>query len=348
MSIYDELNDVKLDLAEYEEEPLTEIERKRWAKRAAEKVGNVQTRRVIIARKRITRGVVAAAVVLVLVVGATLPAGQQALAKLPFVANLLEGFVGYGQDVDYSAYKTQVGETTENEFGRLTLNEIIVDTDRLLITSTLEPSNKLKIAEDNTLWMDAKVTINGRSDLQENSGGSGSGSDGENGVYTTYQSIPLSEIPDSDQLHIKIEYNRMSWWHPENMPKVPSEPWTFEVETSRAALLAKTHTIEVNRTVDLINGERIVIEKVVSGPISTLVYYDRTLQPDEDSKLWMYGFRLVSDSGEDVQEVEGAWTAEGSGYSRFMDVDLSEKNYSLIPYDGTKEMDLGEAMPLNK
>ncbi|WP_172246053.1 DUF4179 domain-containing protein [Saccharibacillus endophyticus] len=294
------------------------------------------------------RGIAAAAAALVLIIGATLPAGQQALAKLPFVANLLEGFAGYGQDVDYSAYKTQVGETTENEFGKLTLNEIIVDTDRLLITSTLEPSGKLKIAEDNVLWMNAKITINGRSDLQENSGGSGSGSDGENGVYTTYQSIPLSEIPDSDQLHIKIEYNQMSWWHSENMPRVPSEPWTFEVETSRAALLAQTHTIEVNRTVDLINGERIMIEKVVSGPISTLVYYDRTLQPDEDSKLWMYGFHLVSDSGEDVQEIEGAWTAEGMGYSRFMDVDLSEKNYSLIPYDGTKGMELGEAIPLNK
>lgn len=61
---------------------------------------------IISARKWKTRGVVAVAVALVLVVGATLPAGQQALAKLPFVANLLEGFAGYGQDVGYSAYKT--------------------------------------------------------------------------------------------------------------------------------------------------------------------------------------------------------------------------------------------------
>lgn len=227
------------------------------------------------------------------------------------------------------------------------MNEIIVDTDRLLITSTLEPSDKLKIAEDNTLWMDAKVTINGRSDLQKNGAG-GSGSDGENGVYTTYQNIALNDVSDGDKLNIKIEYNQMSWWHPESMPKVPSEPWTFEVETSRAALLAQTHTIEVNRTVDLINGERIVIKKVVSGPISTLVYYDRTMQSDEGSKLWMYGFRLVSESGESVQEIEGAWTAEGTGYSRFMDVDLSKGNYSLIPYDGTKEKELGEAIPIKE
>lgn len=347
MSIYDELNDVKLDLAEYEEEPLTEIERSRWMKRIGKKLEHSAKTGTIGARKWKMRGIVAAAVALVLIIGATLPAGQQALAKLPFVANLLEGFAGYGQDVDYSAYKTQVGETTENEFGRLTLNEIIVDTDRLLITSTLEPSSKLKIAEDNVLWMNAKITINGRSDLQGN-GGSGSGSDGENGVYTTYQNIALDEIPDSDKLHLKIEYNQMSWWHPENMPGVPSEPWTFEVETSRAALLAQTQTIEVNRTVDLINGERIVIEKVVSGPISNLVYYNRTLQPDEGSKLWMYGFRLVSDSGEDVQAIEGAWTAEGTGYSRFMNVDLSKGNYSLVPYDGTKEKDLSEAIPINQ
>lgn len=347
MNIYDELNDVKLDLAEYEEEPLTEIERSRWAKRVEKKLGHSAKTGTIGARKRTMRGIVAAAVALVLIIGATLPAGQQALAKLPFVANLLEGFAGHGQDVDYSAYKTQVGETTENEFGRLTLNEIIVDTDRLLITSTLEPSSKLKIAEDNVLWMNAKITINGRSDLQGNGGG-GSGSDGENGVYTTYQNIALDEIPDSDKLHIKIEYNQMSWWHPENMPRVPSEPWTFEVETSRAALLAQTHTLEVNRTIDLINGERIVIEKVVSGPISTLVYYDRITHKDEGSKLFMYGFRLVSDSGEDVQEMEGEWTIDGKGYNRFVAVDLSKGNYSLIPYDPTEETELGEAIPIKE
>ncbi len=347
MSIYDELNDVKLDLAEYEEEPLTEIERKRWAKRVAKKVRNMESSHAVSARKRITRGVVATAVALVLIVGATLPAGQQAWAKLPFVANLLEGFAGYGQDVDYSAYKTQVGETTENEFGRLTLNEIIVDTDRLLITSTFEPSDKLKIAEDNTLWMDAKVTINGRSDLRGNGGG-GAGSDGEDGVYTTYQNIPLAEIPDGDNLNIKIEYDRMSWWYPENMPRVPSEPWTFEIETSRAALLSQTRTIEMNRTIDLINGERVKIEKVISGPISTLVYYDRIRQQDEGSKLHMYGFRMVSDNGQEVQPTEGSWGIGGEGYARFVTVDLMKGNYSLIPYDGTTETELAEAVPIRK
>ncbi|GEM_PF-399161 len=348
MSVYDELNDLKLDMTEYEGQSLNDIDRKRWKKRIAKKLNASKAERETSGKRRKTKRVIAAAAAAFLLIGAVLPVGQQALAKLPFVSGLLENFAGYGQDVDYSAYKTKIGETTENEYGRLTLNEIIVDTDRLLITSTLEPSAKLKIAKDNSIWMNAKITINGRSDVQSHNGSDGAGSDGEHGLYTTYESIPLSEIPDGDNLHIKIEYNRMSWWNPANMPTTPSKPWTFEVETSRAALLAKTHTVEVNRTVDLINGERIVIEKVVSGPISTLVYYDRTRPKDEGSKLDMYGFELVSDQGEKVQQMGAAWSIDEGGYARYAAIDLNQGGYSLIPYDGTKEKALGEAVPVRE
>ncbi|WP_172253171.1 DUF4179 domain-containing protein [Saccharibacillus deserti] len=348
MSIYDELNGIKLDLAEYDEEPLAEEERKKWAERAVRKLngygqGGIRRRR----QKRAAKWIAAAAAAAAVLAGVTFPAGQAALARFPFVAGLLESFAGYGQEVDYSAYKTQIGETTENAFGKLTLNEIIVDTDRVLITSTLEPSKEMNVEKDDVIWLDATVTVNGRSDLQA-SGGSGSGSDGEDGTYTTYQNIPLSEIPGGEKLNIKIQYDRISWWNQEDKPTTPPEPWTFDIQTSRSALLAKTDVIELNRTVDLINGEQIVIEKVISSPVSTLVYYERTKPKKSGSKLYMYGFRMISDTGEEVQQGEGEWSIAEGGYARYAAVDLTQGDYSLIPYDGTKGQDLGEAVPIRE
>jgi len=345
MSIYDELNDVKLDLAEYEEKPLTEIERKRWAKRIGKRLGKSSSRRFSGVGSRGKKAFAAAATALILIVGATLPAGQQALAKIPFMAGLLENFSGYGQDVDYSAYKSEIGETAENRFGKLTLNEVLVDANQLLITSTLEPSDDLKIEPDNVVFLTEKVTINGISDLNSN-GGQGSGSSGENGTYTTFSAISFDEIPDDDTLDIQIEYDRLYWKEPAGKPTLLEEPWVFRVSLSRSALMAKTGTIEIGRTIELTNGDLVRIDNVISSPVSTTLHYEIIKQVGDPSESFLSTFKLVSGDGQEVPSEGSSGNKNGGSQARYAPIDLKNGNYSLIPYDTEKEKEMGAAVPI--
>lgn len=347
MSVYDELNEWRVDENDYEPETLTELERERWVRRVEGKLKQngrsmVRKRRGKQAAKALAAAIAAAAVL----IGVTLPAGQAALARLPFVGGLLESFAGNGQQVDYSAYKTQIGETAENSFGRLTLNEILVDTDRLMIVSTLEPSEALGVEEGDVLYLDATVTVNGRSEVK-GWGGNGAGSDGKNGVYTTYQSIPLHDISNGEKLDMTIRYDRLSWLDSQGKPTRPSEPWSFRIRTSRSALLAQTHTVEIDRTLDLINGDQVMVEKVVSSPLSTRVYYKITKQAEQNAGLFLSGFKFVSDSGTEVAFKESRWGQGVGGYALYAPVDLKKGHYSLIPYDVSKEKELGEAVPIS-
>ena len=85
------------------------------------------------------------------------------LAQMPFMAGLIERFISEEQPVDYSAYKTAIGETAENAYGKLTLNEVLVEADRLLFSSTFEPAKGVHF--DYRTHLPPHVLVNGE-DLQ--------------------------------------------------------------------------------------------------------------------------------------------------------------------------------------
>ena len=119
MSLYKELNEVKVDLTEFEEIPLTKLEQKRLKKVVLQK----QT------MKRKFRWLPAVAALLI-GTSAVFLINNQTIANMPFVAGLIEQYNTSDKEADYSNYKTIIGESTENELGRLTLNEVVVDFQR--------------------------------------------------------------------------------------------------------------------------------------------------------------------------------------------------------------------------
>jgi len=45
----------------------------------------------------------------------------------------------WDREVDFEAYKTEVRESVNNSIGRLTLNEVIMDDNQILLNATFEP-----------------------------------------------------------------------------------------------------------------------------------------------------------------------------------------------------------------
>lgn len=361
MSVYDDLNEWKLDAADYEEEALSEAERSEWAQRIGSRLtGSSQStqRARQPGRNRKAKGLMSAAAVLLLA-GAAWTYSPQALAEMPWVAGLIENFgsTSGGEAADYSSYKTQIGQTAENEYGKLTLNEVLFDTDRLLISATFEPTGQADF--DYRTFLSAAVAIDGRDDLQLTTGTQSI--EEKDGTYTIYGEVNLSELPNDGPMNLSIVYDEIrhgQTWLSDSSIIEPKRPWTFDIQASAGELVADTQTIELERSMKLATGEEIRVEKALVSPVSTLLYY-RVLNESEFANPEtprMTAFLLQDEHGTEIPFIE-AGSREASGrsgegwhYARYASIDPAAHAYTLTPYqhfDGEPHA-VGESFALDK
>lgn len=168
----------------------------------------------------------------------------------------------FKKDLNFEAYKTVVDKTTENALGRLTLNEIIIDDNQILLNATFKPVKDLNF--DKQIFFFPQVFVNGKELTVRNGGQTIQQSDKN---YTIYSSVKLRELPADKILSLDIRYN--DW----NGEKKIDEPWEFQVEASQEQLQEDRNTFSVEKKVKLLDGQEITIEKVVSTPISTTIYF---------------------------------------------------------------------------
>ncbi|MGE8035269.1 DUF5643 domain-containing protein [Lysinibacillus sp. NPDC093692] len=168
----------------------------------------------------------------------------------------------FKKDLNFEAYKTVVDKTTENALGRLTLNEIIIDDNQILLNATFKPVKDLNF--DNQIFFFPQVFVNGKELTVRNGGQTIQQSDKN---YTIYSSVKLRELPADKILSLDIRYN--NW----NGEKKIDEPWEFQVKASQEQLQEDRNTFSVEKKVKLLDGQEITIEKVVSTPISTTIYF---------------------------------------------------------------------------
>ncbi|MFB7159234.1 DUF4179 domain-containing protein [Lysinibacillus sp. NPDC056232] len=168
----------------------------------------------------------------------------------------------FNKDSNFETYKTVVGKTTENSLGRLTLNEIIIDDNQILLNATFKPGKDINF--DHQIFFFPQVFVNGNEFTVRNGGQTIKQSDK---TYTIYSSVKLSELPADKTLNLDIRYN--DW----NGEKKIDEPWEFQVEASQKQLQDDRKVFPVEKKVQLLDGQEITIEKVVSTPISTTIYF---------------------------------------------------------------------------
>lgn len=141
MSIYKDLNDVKLDLSEFEEIPLSEYEQKRILKKALKRIQPKKQKKNWLA--------VSAAVVAICIISIVLTLDDRNNLNL----------AGDSVIEDISSYKTKINATKENELGKLTLNEIQLDYRKILLIATFEPMDSEKANYQE--YIHPKIKVNG-------------------------------------------------------------------------------------------------------------------------------------------------------------------------------------------
>lgn len=318
MSLYEELNDVRMDVSAYEEETITEMERKRWEKRVLRKLPKRRTRSMIK-----WAGLAGA---IVLTASLVIPIGGTALAKMPLIYRLIESFIQVDNPPNLSNYKTTVGETAENAYGRMTLNEVLVDTDRLLISATLEPAEGVNTDMDQVLSLAPSISVNGE-EAPHPFWNQGFGEE-NNDTYTISGDVPLNTLPHfpkGELLQVKISYN----FSGKDMRAQIDKPWVFDVKVSTKQMQKDTVTYELNKPLPLKHGGTVTINKVVSSPVSTTLYYDVS-----QAKIGSFLIRMVSKGGKikELQFYESKLSGERT-YHRYGPLNFKKETYWIVAED---------------
>ncbi|WP_335869460.1 DUF4179 domain-containing protein [Bacillus sp. 2205SS5-2] len=312
MTIYRDLNDVKIDLNDFEELPLTDLEQIRIIYRTKKNISSNK-------RKKKWPGIAMAAVG-ICILTITLVLNDSITANMPFVGEKIEKYINQIEELDFAPYKTSVGETEENELGVLTLNEVMMDDQQLFLSATFEPAKGVEFDYQTTLK--PQVKING----EVNTVTTGSQSiELNDSMYTIYNDIQLSQPVVEELLHIEIIYDTI------NFDTIIESPWTFEVEASQSLLLAEKKVYELNQLILLGDDESVRVERIISTPISTTIYFDLTQSSREDIR-----FTIQTVDGETAATYHSSYTSTEKGETseiRFNGFTLENIPYYVVPVD---------------
>jgi hypothetical protein len=324
MSIFKDLNDVKLEVSEFEEIPLSESERKRMIKNVHQKIRP----------SKLKKGWVGAgiAVVAACVLSVTLTMDRGTIAGMPFIGEPIEKYINEIDTPDFSTYKTAIGETTENRLGKLTLNEVMMDDQHLFLSATFQPAEHVDFDYQTNIF--PTVKINGQ-DYTVSSGGQSI--ELNDSMFTIYNDINLSQAIETEDLKIEISYDK---W---DFDTIIEQPWTYDVDVSQKHLLKQKKVFALNKEVTLNNGEIVTIDKIVSTPISSTIYYDLSQSTTEN----IY-FSIQSEDG--LKEYGGSsYVSNEQGEVstiRINGLTLKDEKYYLVAHD-SDQLVLSDPIPIN-
>ena len=135
-----------------------------------------------------------------------------------------------------------IGKSVTSNGITITLNEVIVNEDEIIVSSTKEYDEK--ITDENKRFIGVNVYINGKSVSDSASGGEEQV--GDNTIVSVSE-CDIKDVDLSQTFDFEIQY--MDY---DNM----SATWEFEFSASGEELAQSTNTVQINKTFTLDDGNR--------------------------------------------------------------------------------------------
>lgn len=305
--LYDILNDVQIDLEEYKEQPLNDIEKAQLKKNMRKKIGHslgAKNKRHIVAVSLLA-GIVC------------MGYGGSVLASGTIMGYDLEYLLGIDR-ASLADYKTVVDQIVVDNGVGIKLNEVILDGQALVLNTTFEFDEPI---EGQLVHASREVYINGK---VVNRGGTGGGNKEDENTYITASNVYLhdTEIPEGD-MDIKIVYKAIYMGD-----KTIKGRWVFEFKTNRDSLLADTKVMKVDKEI-IINEEQIVyIDNVQVTPLAT------TIEVWLNDRIYDVGFKIEDQDGNRI-EAGSMSLSRGEGFTgvyRFNIIDETVTKLKVTPW----------------
>lgn len=224
----------------------------------------------------------------------------------------------YSKERSLKDYKTVIGESVEDNGMRVTLNEVILDEDQLLISSTFHTELSDKDLDYN--WFsDIEVYINGS---ESNLGGGGGPKGITNSTVNYFWAADLQNIKLDDNQQIKIVFNDLER---SDSKKVTKGKWSFEFTASGEKLMENRKSIPINKHFTLEDGQKVKVEELILTPVSTRLNYKMENVTND------LHFRFEDQNGMELQEFS-AQTLGYNNYNRFVALENHVTKLKVIPY----------------
>ncbi|MWV43028.1 hypothetical protein GRF59_05245 [Paenibacillus sp. HJL G12] len=305
--IYALLNDAHVELEQYEDEDMSELDKKRIKKGIRKKLHPKRPMPV-----RYGLAVVCIFLIVCMAFATNLPV--KALSEIPFFRMLMAEQMKSDPAV-LKTYSTTVGQKVSEAGIDIRLDDVLVGEGQLLISYTIH-SSEVNLQGICSPWM--SVYLNG-SEIPQNGGGKESRVD--SGTYTFVGAIDLPDHTLTNKMNIQIVFSEIRFQDRDSI----NGDWGFAIETSAEKLMSETKKIDIHHTITLDNGQTIQVSELVLSPISTTVYYVIS-----GGNEWDMVFLAEDQSGKSIQPVSGRSNTK-SNFIRFPALSRNETKLRLTP-----------------
>lgn len=313
MNEYKSFNDVEFDIENYEEVSVNKELIKSKVKSKLNK------------RKNKSKKILAASVCGLILIGGLF------VFRYPVYANMYKVMYdiknALGLESNLEDYKTVVGQSITKNGLTITLNEVVLDKDVLVVSTTYKYKKEL---EDGNIMAFENIYINGK---PMNSGGSGSATIIDKNTVEEVFIYTLDEDVKKDDLDIKIAYSDPVYFENKKENTINGK-WVFEFKTNRKDLELDTKSLKLNQSFELGKDETITLKEYRTNALGPNIIYDRNIH---NKDLVYYDIKLLGKDnlGNDVEfciisadENKGKLTL--SNLEENLDKNVTE--LKLIPY----------------
>lgn len=305
--IYSMLNDVEIDLSEYKEETLNDVEKARLKKTIRKRINLSKGTQ---GKKYIVVASLLAGIVCMGFGGSVLASGTIMGYDLEYVLGIDKGSL--------EDYKTVIGQVVVDNGVGIKLNEVILDGQALAINTTFDFATPI---EGHMVHASRDVYINGKKIMNGSTGG---GRKEDEYTYVTVSNIYLhdTEIPEGD-IDIKIVYKSIHMGDKKIKGK-----WVFEFKTNRDSLMADTKVTKVGKEIVLDENQSIYVDSVQVTPLATTVEFWL------NDRFYDIGFAIEDQDGNKL-DVGSISLSRGEGFTgvcRFKAIDETVTKLKITPW----------------
>lgn len=264
-NIYDMLNDIEIDLDEYEREDFNDIEKMKIKKKFKQSIGKKNNNY----KKYIS---VASVAVVSLGIITFTPVGTYASKIISDLVFDIKSAVGI--DTEEEQYVKVINKSVTKGDITLRLNEAILNDDELIVSlTTISEKN---IGKNESLWREKapKLYING--EFVDASFSSSLGQVSKNNMdEVMFCRLDTSKYKGT--IDLRLEFDGVGRYKEENNKMIEQEfikgPFIFEFNFDTSKINKDIKDIDINKVIDFGNGEKITLDKFIYTPLTQKILF---------------------------------------------------------------------------
>lgn len=235
--------------------------------------------------RKFKKGLISAAALALVLMGGTYLFGGSVVASVQLAIFDVESYLNINKNIE--DYKTVIGRSISNDGITIQLNEVILDGDDIIVSTTLkseEPLGEMGIDTSGDLYINGKRISNGAG-----------GSSGLIDDYTQEEVLIYhldKELQDGD-LNIELKYNGV-YYNDKNI----RGNWKFEFKANGDALKINTNIIKLDNTFVLENGQKITLNEYRSNDLGQKIHY--SIENKDKKNIYSLLLKGYDDLGNEV------------------------------------------------